>query len=303
MDDVVDIAELTEEDMETIFERTEEMKTEPGRFTDALANRTLLMLFEKSSTRTRVSFEAGMTQLGGHGIYFYAERSQMSRGESMKDTGTVLSRYCDAIMARLYSHEKLLALRDSADIPVINGLTDRLHPCQAIGDLYTLQEKGVSFRDGTLAYVGDGNNVAHSLLQAAATVGMDVAVGSPQGLQPDEEIVASAREDAGRHGSEILVTDDPQEAVNGADAVYTDVWVSMGDEDTEERKRKLAPFQLDAELLGHARPDAHVMHCLPAHRDEEITAPVIDGRQSVIYDQAENRMHVQKAILDLLIRQ
>ncbi|MDY6770631.1 MAG: ornithine carbamoyltransferase [Candidatus Nanohaloarchaea archaeon] len=301
MDNLIDIADLTTDDVKDVFERTDELRYNRKQYADRLANRTLLMLFEKPSTRTRVSFEAGMTQLGGHAINFEMESSQMSRGETLGDTAKVLSRYCDAVMARLYEHRKMKEFRDHADIPVINGLTDLLHPCQALGDLYTLKKEGLSFDELEMTYVGDGNNVCQSLLQVCGKLGVDMTVGSPEGYKPDEKIVGRARADADRKDARIRVVDDPVEAVDGADAVYTDVWTSMGDENREERREALQPFQVNEELLEHAAGNVRVMHCLPAHRGEEVTSAVLDGGHSIVFDQAENRLHVQKAVLDLLI--
>ncbi len=320
MHDLVDIDDIERKDVETILETAERMKSDPERFSDALEDRTLLMLFEKPSTRTRVSFEAGMTQLGGHAINFEMDRSQMSRGESMHDTAKVLSRYCDTIMARLYDHRKIKELRDAADVPVINGLTDLLHPCQALGDAFTLEERGMDLREIQIAYVGDGNNVAHSLLQVAGRLGIDMTVGSPEGYEPDRTIFGRARANANRKDASITVVNDPVKAVEGADVVYTDVWVSMGDEaggdaaasestrsegsvreNEEERKKDLVPYQVNEELIRHADDAVKVMHCLPAHRGQEITSEVLDGEHSIVFDQAENRMHVQKALLDTLI--
>lgn len=301
MHDLIDIDDIDRKDVETVLKTAERMKSDPERFSRTLEDRTLLMLFEKPSTRTRVSFEAGMTQLGGHAINFEMDQSQMSRGESMHDTAKVLSRYCDAIMARLYDHGKIKELRDAADVPVINGLTDLLHPCQALGDAFTLQEQGLDLQETQLAYVGDGNNVAHSLLQVAGRLGIDMTVGSPEGYEPDKKILGRARASANRKDATLRVVNDPTSAVKDADAVYTDVWVSMGDEDEEQRRGDLRPYQVNKDLLRHASDDVRVMHCLPAHRDEEITSEVLDGEHSIVFDQAENRMHVQKALLDTLI--
>jgi ornithine carbamoyltransferase len=320
MHDLIDIDDIERKDVETVMKTAERMKSDPERFSRTLEDRTLLMLFEKPSTRTRVSFEAGMTQLGGHAINFEMDQSQMSRGESMHDTAKVLSRYCDAIMARLYDHGKIKELRDAADVPVINGLTDLLHPCQALGDAFTIQEQGLDLQEMKIAYVGDGNNVCHSLLQVAGRLGIDMTVGSPEGYEPDDKILGRARASANRKDASIRVANDPLRAVMDADVVYTDVWVSMGDEaggdaaasestrsegsvreDEEKRKEDLRPYQVNEDLLRHASDDVKVMHCLPAHRGEEITSEVLDGEHSIVFDQAENRMHVQKALLDTLI--
>jgi len=301
MYDLIDIDDIERKDVETILKTTERMKSDPQRFSRTLEDRSLLMLFEKPSTRTRVSFEAGMTQLGGHAINFEMDRSQMSRGETMGDTARVLSRYCDAIMARLYDHDKIKELRDAADVPVINGLTDLLHPCQALGDAFTMQEQGLDLQEMKMAYVGNGNNVTQSLLQVAGRLGIDMTVGSPAGYGPDSKVLGRARAGANRTDASIRVTDDPVTAVKDADVVYTDVWVSMGDEDEDEPRDALGLYQVNQDLLRHARDDVRVMHCLPAHRGEEITSEVLDGEHSIVFDQAENRMHVQKALLDTLI--
>lgn len=301
MDDLIDIDELDSDDVIKLLQTARQIKQEPSGFTTALEDRTLLMLFAKPSTRTRVSFEAGMTRLGGHAINFEMGQSQMSRGESLRDTAEVLSRYTDAIMARLYDHEDLRQLREHATVPVINGLTDLLHPCQAISDLFTIHEQGRNFRQSKLAFVGDGNNMAHSLMQACAAVGMDCTVATPEGYGPDETVLGRARARGNRNGARIRATTDQQQAVADADVVYTDVWASMGDDDTEERKQDLGPYQVDQELLSGAADDAVFMHCLPAHRGQEVTADVIDGPHSIVYDQAENRMHVQEAILTELV--
>ncbi|MFB6125622.1 MAG: ornithine carbamoyltransferase [Halanaeroarchaeum sp.] len=291
MDDLIDIGDLTATDIETIYDRTEAIKSDPEAYHDALANRTLLMLFAKPSTRTRVSFEAGMTQLGGHGIYFSQDQSQMSRGESLKDTAIVLSRYADAIMARLFEHETMLELAEHAEVPVINGLTDLLHPAQALADGYTMREHGVA--DGPVAFVGDGNNVAHSLAQLCAALDVPCRIATPEGYEPEPAVMDRVAD------ADVLVTNDPVEAVTDARVVYTDVFVSMGESD--EKRAAFDGFQVDADLMAHT-DDGKFMHCLPAHRGEEVAAEVMDGPNSIVYDQAENRMHVQKAILyELLV--
>jgi len=290
MQDVIDIDDLTAQEIQDVYELTDEMKEEPTAFQDALSNRTLLMFFAKPSTRTRVSFEAGMTQLGGHAIYFSEEQSQLSRGESLKDTAKVLSRYTDAIMARLFEHETMIELAEHADVPVVNGLTDLLHPCQALSDVYTMREYGIE--DGPLAFVGDGNNVAHSLMQICAKLDIPCRIATPEGYEPDEEIQRRVAD------ADVTVTNDPVEAVEGARAVYTDVFVSMGE--SESKKADFEGFQVTEELMAHTE-DGKFMHCLPAHRGDEVAAPVIDGPNSIVYDQAENRQHVQKAILHRLL--
>ncbi|AFZ71936.1 ornithine carbamoyltransferase [Natronobacterium gregoryi] len=295
MQHLVDINDVETEEIEQLFELTDEMKENPGEFSSVMDNKTLVMLFAKPSTRTRLSFETGMTQLGGHGIFFEMGSSQLSRGEPISDVSQVMSRYEDAIMARLFEHDEMLELAEHAEVPVINGLTDFLHPCQALTDLYTLHEKD---RLDTIAFVGDGNNVAHSLMQASAKMDVDCRIATPEGMEPDEEIQERVSD------ADVMVTNDPYEAVDDATAVYSDVFVSMGEE--EEREEKLAKFdgfQVDQDLMDAARDDAVFMHCLPAHRGEEVTAEVADGPQSVIFDQAENRMHIQKAIIHTLVNE
>ena len=286
MKHVIDIQDLTAAEIDDLYELTDRMKAEPEAFHDSLSNETLIMLFAKPSTRTRVSFEAGMTELGGHAIYFSQDQSQLSRGESLKDTAKVLSRYAGGIMARLFEHETMVELAEHSDVPVVNGLTDLLHPCQALSDIYTLRERGLD--DGPLAYVGDGNNVAHSLMQICATLDIPCRIATPEGYEPDAEIQERVAD------ADVMVTNDPYEAVDGAKAVYTDVFVSMGEE--EAKKADFDGFQVTADLMDHS-DDGVFMHCLPAHRDEEVAAEVMDGSNSIVYDQAENRQHVQKAIL------
>ncbi len=286
MKHVLDIDDLGEAEIEELYELTDQIKSDPGEFGTSLTNESLVMLFAKPSTRTRISFEAGMTELGGHAIHFSKEHSQISRGEALKDTATVLSRYAGGIMARLFEHETLLELAAGADVPVINGLTDKLHPCQALADGYTLREKGLD--DGPIAYVGDGNNVAHSLMQLCATLDIPCRIATPPGYEPAQEIKERVAD------AEVTVTNDPVEAVSGARAVYTDVFVSMGDD--EAKRPAFDGFQVTEELLAET-DDAAFMHCLPAHRGEEVSAAVMDGEDSIVYDQAENRKHVQKAIL------
>lgn len=285
----IDINDWSTEEIEEIFELTDTLKAHPGRYKASLRNQTLLMLFAKPSTRTRVSFEAGMDELGGHGIYFEQGQSQMARGESLKDTSIVLSRYVDGIMGRLFEHDSIVELAEYAQVPVINGLTDLLHPCQALADLYTLREKNI---DGPLAYIGDGNNVANSLMQACARLGRECRIATPEGYEPDEGIQRRVAD------ADILITNDPVEAADGAAAVYTDVFVSMGEEEEgEEKFADFEGFQVNPELMSHAARNAVFMHCLPAHRGEEVHADVMDSEQSVVYDEAENRKHVQKALI------
>ncbi|MBR2071838.1 MAG: ornithine carbamoyltransferase [Phascolarctobacterium sp.] len=279
--------------------KRKQKKGEPHQY---LKGKTLAMLFSKASTRTRTSFEVGFFQLGGHPIYLSDDASQIGRGEPVKDTARVLSRFVDGIMIRTFSHESVIELAKYASIPVINGLTDLLHPCQALTDLFTIQEKMKVLKGRKMVYVGDGNNMAHSLMYAAAKVGMNMVCACPKGYQPDPKVLAEAQEDAAQTGCTITVEEDVMKAVKGADVLYTDTWASMGQEEEHDARKKIfAPYQINAELLAAARPEAIVMHCLPAYRGEEITDDVIEGPQSVVFDQAENRLHVQKAIMALLM--
>ena len=267
-----------------------------------LQGKMLGLVFQKPSTRTRVSFEAGMNQLGGQAIVLPMADIQLSRGESVADTARVLSRYLDGLVIRTFDHAIVEEWAREATIPVINGLTDLSHPCQALSDLLTIQEKKRRLQGIKIAYVGDGNNVTNSLIEASAKMGMSIAVGCPPGYLPDQHIVDWARMEAQQTGATVEIHQDPHVAVKDADVVYTDVWISMGREREQARRLKtLAPYQLNERLLKRAKPDAIVMHCLPAHRGEEITAAVLDGPQSVILDQAENRLHVQKAVLVRLL--
>jgi ornithine carbamoyltransferase len=263
-----------------------------------LRGRTLAMVFQKPSNRTRVSFEVGMYQLGGHALHLLPQEIQMGKRETPSDTGRVLARYIDAIMVRTFEHEEVEELADAAEVPVINGLTDRHHPCQALADLLTVREEFGRLDGLKISYIGDGNNVAHSLAVACALTGANLTIAHPQGHAPDPAVIKLAD----TLGAAPTLTEDPCEAASGARVVYTDVWVSMGQEDeAEERKKRLAPYRVDEELMGLAERDAIFLHCLPAHRGEEVTAEVIDGPQSRVFDQAENRLHAQKALLYLLL--
>jgi len=299
--DLISLNLLTIDEIKLIIEETDIMKKGP-RNTDYLKGKTLAMIFEKSSTRTRVSFETGIYQLGGMGMFFSPKDLQMGRGETIHDTAKVLSRYVDGIMARTFSYQTILDLAQYATVPVINGLTDYDHPCQILADLFTIYEKKGVLTGLNLTYIGDGNNVLHSLIQGCVKVGMNITYASPSGYTPLPKVVTEALEVAKQTGSKISHISDPKEAVKGADIVYTDVWVSMGKED-ENTKRiaDLMPYQLNSELIKHAKIDVLIMHCLPAHRGEEITDEVIDGPNSIIFDQAENRLHAQKAIMKLLM--
>ncbi|HMS83018.1 MAG TPA: ornithine carbamoyltransferase [Nitrospira sp.] len=267
-----------------------------------LRGKTLGLLFQKPSTRTRVSFEAGMNQLDGHALVLPMGDIQLSRGETVADTARVLSRYLDGIVIRTYDHATVEEWATEATMPVINGLTDHSHPCQALSDLLTIHELKGRLKGLSLAYIGDGNNVANSLIEVGAKMGMRVVIGCPSGYQPDQRVVDRARIEGQATGASIEVVENPLVAVKEADVVYTDVWISMGREREQARRlRILSPYQLNQRLLQRAKPDAIVMHCLPAHRGEEISADVLDGPQSVVIDQAENRLHMQKAILTQLL--
>lgn len=298
---LISIHDLTAAEVAGLFRLAASVKAKPADFHTALYRKTLAMIFQKSSTRTRVSFEAGMVQLGGHALFLSSRDIQLGRGETIHDTAQVLSRYVDGVMARTFAHQDVLDLARHGTIPVINGLTDDLHPCQALTDYFTLTEVfgGVeALRGKKIAYVGDGNNMAHSLLFGAAKVGMDAVVACPQGYEPSERYLELARADAEAAGTSIEVTRSPAEAAEGAICVYTDVWASMGqEEEATKRRQDFQGFMVDDAVMRAAAPQAVFLHCLPAHRGEEVTADVADGPQSRIFDQAENRLHVQKAVM------
>jgi ornithine carbamoyltransferase len=289
-------------DIEAVLDLASRVKAEPAKWRTALAGKTLAMIFEKSSTRTRVSFETGMFQLGGLGMFLSSRDLQLGRGEPISDTARVLSRYVDGIMARTFAHATIEGLAEGASIPVINGLSDLLHPCQALADFLTVRERFGSARGFPLAYVGDGNNVAHSLLLTGAKLGAKVAVVTPPGFEPAPEVVEWARSTARETGGSVLVTNSIEEGTAGARAVYTDVWASMGQEDeAAKRAGKFEPYRVTRRLMKMAAPDAVFLHCLPAHRGEEVEAEVIDSPSSAVFDQAENRLHAQKALLVTLL--
>ena len=300
--DLISIHDLTLEEIEEIFDLAKRMKETPADYSESLAGKTLGMIFQKPSTRTRVSFEVGIYQLGGIGLYLSSNDMQLGRGETVADTARVLSRYVDAIMARVFAHQDIIDLARYGNIPVINGLSDLLHPCQALADFLTLREHKGELRGLKLAYVGDGNNVAHSLFFAGAKLGTHVTCICPPGFEPNGEVLAAARADAKATGAKIEVSNDIAD-VKGADAVYTDVWASMGQEaEAADRKRTFMPYQVNAGLMARAADDAVFLHCLPAHRGEEVTDEVADSPASVIFDEAENRLHAQKAVMYLLMR-
>jgi ornithine carbamoyltransferase len=290
-------------DIEEVFALARKMKADPAAHRRLLEGRSLAMIFQKPSTRTRVSFEVGMAQLGGSALFLGASDIQLGRGETVPDTARVLSRYVDGIMARVFAQEDLVELAKHATVPVINGLSDMLHPCQALADYLTLLERRGKLAGLKLAYVGDGNNVCHSLLLVGVKLGVAVAVAAPPDYQPNALILRTAAREAQKaKAPEPVLLSDPMQAVKGADVVYTDVWTSMGQEaETEQRRRAFQGFMVSPAMMKAASPQAVFMHCLPAHRGEEVAAEVIDGPQSVVFDEAENRLHVQKAVMALLM--
>ncbi len=295
---LISVADLTPEELRGLLALASRVKSEPERYRSRLSGKSLGLIFEKSSTRTRVSFEVGMFQLGGQGLFLSNRDLQLGRGETISDTAQVLSRYVDGIMARTFAHQTVVDLARYGTIPVINGLTDDLHPCQALADFFTLTEVFGDLMGRKLAYVGDGNNVVHSLMITAPMLGMDIAVATPEGYEPNPVYVEKARSGAVEAGTKIELMNDPAAAVDGASAVYTDVWASMGQE--EEAALRLEAFKgyrVDASLMSKALPEAVFLHCLPCHRGEEVSAEVADGPQSRIFDEAENRLHAQKALL------
>jgi ornithine carbamoyltransferase len=301
--DLLDITDLAPEEIAGLLDLAARLKAGGSAAAgDPLKGKTLGLLFEKPSTRTRISFEVAMNQLGGAALSLDPGNSQMGRGEGIADTARTLSRYVDGIMVRTFAHATLLEWARHATVPVINGLTDLAHPCQALADLLTVREHFGRLKGITLAFVGDGNNVAHSLMLAGARTGMHVRVATPSGYAPRPQVTSRAREDAARHGGSVTLSADPKEAARGAHVLYTDVWTSMGQEESRAARLKdFGGFQVDAALLAQAASDAVFMHCLPAHRGEEVSAEVMDGPRSVVFDQAENRLHVQKAVLVRLL--
>lgn len=303
--DILTLHDLTRLEIEEILKKCETVKTmfNLGADYKPLKGKTLGMIFQKSSTRTRVSFEVAMWQLGGYALFLNSNDIQIGRGETIPDTARVLSRYLDGIMIRAHSHEDVKILAKYADIPIINGLTDYTHPCQVLADLFTIQEKKKKLTGLKLAFIGDGkNNMANSLIFGCSKVGMDITIASPKEFLPDKEVVDKAKADANMNGSKITLTQDVYEAAKNADVLHTDVWTSMGqEEETEYRKEIFAGYQINNELVSVADQSVIVLHCLPAHRGEEITEEVMEGPHSVIFDEAENRLHVQKAILSLIM--
>ncbi len=304
MKHLISIYDLTLDEINEIFELSVLMKKclKEGNEHSYLKGKTLGMIFAKSSTRTRVSFEVGMYQLGGYPLFLSSNDIQLGRGETLYDTAQVLSRYLDGIMIRTFDHKDVLDLARYGSIPVINGLTDLMHPCQVLADLFTVYEKRSCLKGLKLAYIGDGNNMAHSLLHGCSKVGMDIAVATPKEFECNNSIINEAMEDAKISGANILITNDPSKAIYNADVVYTDTWVSMGQEiEKAERINIFKPYQINSELFSLAKSDALFLHCLPAYRGFEVTDDIIDGPNSVVFDEAENRLHVQKAIMAKLM--
>ncbi|UOQ49170.1 ornithine carbamoyltransferase [Gracilibacillus caseinilyticus] len=300
--DLLTLADYSKAEIAYLLELADQIKQKRknGEVYQPLKGKTLGMIFEKSSTRTRVSFEAGIYQLGGTGLFLSANDIQIGRGEPISDTAKVLSGYLDGIMIRTFSQKDVEDLAENASIPVINGLTDNYHPCQVLADLQTIKEEKGKLDGLKLAYIGDGNNMAHSLMIGCAKMGLDVAIAAPKDYQPKTEIIELAKSFA--DGSEVVVTEDAVEAVKDADVIYSDVWASMGQEAEQiEREKAFAEYQVNSALFAHAQSDAIFMHCLPAHRGEEVTAEIIDGPQSVVFQEAENRLHAQKALMVALM--
>lgn len=300
--DLISIEELETKSIFEILDLAKEIKGDKVKYADSLKGKSIGLIFQKPSNRTRVSFEIGMVQLGGHAAYLGPNEIDMGKRESVKDVAAVLSRYLDGIVARTYKHDDVKELAKYATVPVINGLSDRAHPCQALGDIFTIREKFGSLKGIALSYIGDGNNVLNSLMSAAAKAGLNMNIATPRGYEPSKELVEIAKAFAKTSGSKLEFSNDPKQAAEGADIIYTDVWVSMGQESQAKKRMKaFKSFQINDYLLNLAKGKCLVMHCLPAHRGHEITDSVIDSKNSIIYDQAENRMHVQKAILLMLL--
>jgi ornithine carbamoyltransferase len=296
--DFLSVDDVSPQELHHLLELAAKVKQSPGDHASKLSGRSAALIFEKPSTRTRVSFEVAVASMGGHPLALSSSELQLGRGETIEDTGRVLSRYCDVIVLRTFGQERLEALAAGASVPVVNALSDYEHPCQILADLLTVIEKKGDPAGRLLAYVGDGNNVAHSLLLGCASLGMRVRVATPAGFEPIPQVVERAGEMASASGGSVDVGNDPLAAVEGADFLYTDVWASMGQErEHDERVLVFTPFRLDADKVGRAAEDVIVLHCLPAHRGEEITDEVIDGPHAVVWDQAENRLHSQKALL------
>ena len=297
-DDYLSVDDLGPAELADLLDLSAKVKSDPGAHAESLRGRSVALIFEKPSTRTRVSFEVGVAQLGGHPVVLSTNDLQLGRGETIEDTGRVLSRYVDAIVLRTFEQERLVVLASAATVPVVNSLSDFEHPCQALADLLTVRERLGTLQGRVLTYLGDGNNVAHSLLLAGAKAGMTVRVATPPGFEPIPQVVHRASEIAAETGCEVVTTDDARAACAGADVLYTDVWASMGQEAESDERALIFPlYQLNQDLVDVAADDVVVLHCLPAHRGQEITGEVIDGPRSAVWDQAENRLHTQKALL------
>ena len=299
--DFISLLDLSRDEIENLFKHAKVLKEEvaAGKYRKTLAGRSLAMIFEKPSTRTRISFEVGMTQLGGHSLYLSPAETQIGRNEPLKDTARVISSYCDGIIIRTFEHEKVLELAKWSAAPVINALSDLQHPCQILSDMFTIIEHFGSLKGIRVAFIGDGNNVANSWVHAAGRMNIPLSLACPEGHDPDPRVLADAMEGT---GASIRVVRKPADAAKGASVIYTDVWASMGQEhEEEERKKAFMSYRVDEALLKLASPDAIIMHCLPAHRGEEITDEAVEGRQSVVFVQAANRLHVQKAVLEWLL--
>ena len=296
--DFLTLRDISPEEMDAILKRAAALKSGSDRSACPLIGKSVGLVFEKSSTRTRISFETGIYQLGGQAVFINASESQMGRGETIADTAAIMSRYLHAVVIRTYAHARVAEFASHATVPVINGLSDTHHPCQALGDMLTIIEQKGKLKGVKLAYIGDGNNVAHSLIEAACMGGMSITLACPEGYEPDPGIIKRAQGEG-----DVKLVRDPKEAASGADVLYTDVWVSMGMEaESSKRKNVFVPYQINSALVALAAKDAVVMHCLPAHRGEEITDEVMDGPRSVVFDQAENRLHSQKALLEFLVK-
>ncbi len=300
---VVDLSDFERFELRQLLDTGHDLKRKQkrGEPHEILKGKSMAMIFMKSSTRTRVSFEVGMTQLGGHALYLQPSGTQLGRGETIGDTAQVLSRYCDVIMARVFGHDEVTGLAKYGTVPVINGLSDLLHPCQIMADMMTIEEHRGNLEGQKIVYVGDSNNVSNSIMQGCTIMGMDVTIGSPKGYTPSEEILKKATQLSKKYGTTLEVVNNPDDAVKGADVIYTDTFFSMGQEKSKEKEDALMAFQVNKALVGKAKDNVIVMHCLPAHREEELTSEVMDGPHSVVFDQAENRLHAQKGIIALIV--
>jgi len=300
--DLISLHDLTSQEIHHLFDLTAEIRKNKEKYLDHLKGKSIGLLFQKPSNRTRVSFEVGIWQLGGNCIYLGPEEINLGRRESTSDVAKTLSRYLDGIVARTHTHQDVIELGKQSNVPVINGLSDLTHPCQALADIFTIKEKFNNLSGLNLGFIGDGNNVCHSLLIGCAKVGINMAIATPEGYEPESDVVKLAQDYAKENGAQIKLSHSPQEAVKGAHIIYADVWVSMGQEDeSQKRLEKFNGYQINSDLVRMADPGHLFMHCLPAHRGQEVMEDIIDGPHSIVFDQAENRMHIQKAILTFLI--